>query len=177
VSRVGNVIFLVAGEGPHRGEFESQVRTLGLEGAVRFLGRREDVSELISMSTLVVMPSLAESFGFSALEAMSLGKPVVASSTGGIPEVVVHRETGLLVPPADSDSLADAICQVLVNPSFADTLGRAGKRRSALFTFDRMISGYEAIYERINLRGPFALGSKDEPSATAKRIETIVKEH
>jgi glycosyltransferase involved in cell wall biosynthesis len=97
----------------------------------------------------VVLPSLAESFGFALVEAMSLGKPVVASTSGGIPEVVVNGETGLLVPPADSKALADAICRVLTTPGLAQTLGNGGRKRASLFTFDRMILEYEEVYERV----------------------------
>jgi len=146
VSHVGNLVVLVAGEGPHRATLAAGVRRRGLDHMVRFLGQRNDIPELISLASVVVLPSLAESFGFVLLEAMSLGKPVVASTTGGIPEVVSHGETGLLVPPGDSLSLADSIIRVLLQPDLAAQLAAKGKQRAQLFTFDRMIRGYEAVY-------------------------------
>src|SRR5262249_3441226 len=96
ISQVGKVTVLLGGEGIHRTELEAYVSKWGLEGIVKFLGRSREVAELISLASLLVLPSLAESFGFVLLEAMSLGKPVVASDTGGIPEVVTDGETGLL---------------------------------------------------------------------------------
>ena len=146
-ARCGQVIFLLAGEGLHRTRLEDEVRTRSLQNVVHFLGRRNDVPELIALSSLVVLPSLAESFGFAALEAMSLGKPVVAAATGGIPEVVADGKTGLIVPPAEPASLADAICRVLQNRVEAQAFGEAGRRRAAEFSFDRMIRSYEDVYE------------------------------
>jgi glycosyltransferase involved in cell wall biosynthesis/GT2 family glycosyltransferase len=165
-SRVGSVVFLLAGDGPQRGEFEAEVRARGLQNTVRFLGRRDDVSELISLSSLVVLPSLAESFGFTLLEAMSLAKPVVASTTGGIPEVAPHGETGLLVPPADSRALANAICDILENPERAQAFGEAGRRRATQFTFERMMGGYERVYQKvIERRIENEYGEQPAPSA------------
>ena len=148
-SRSGPLVVLIAGEGPHRGVLEGEVQKRGLQGSVRFLGRRHDVPELLAIASVVAVPSLAESFGFVCLEAMSVGRPVVASTTGGIPEVVADEKTGLLVPPADSASLAKAICHILQDPEWARTLGEAGQQRAALFAFDRMMSGYEAVYQRV----------------------------
>ena len=169
--RAGRVIFLLAGDGKHRAELEAEVRARGIEGSVRFLGRRDDVPELIALSTLVVLPSLAESFGFSLLEAMSMGKPVVGSTTGGIPEVVTDGETGLLVPAADSSSLADAICRILQDEKLAQMLGEAGRRSAARFTFERMISGYQAVYQKVTEHR--AKESYEErPARSAKREGT-----
>lgn len=147
-SRVGPVTLLLGGEGPHRRELEAMARSRGIEDRVRFLGRRSDVAELISLCSLLVLPSLAESFGFVLVEAMSLGKAVVATTTGGIPEVVDHEKTGLLVPPADSEQLAEAICRILQSPEWAREMGDEGRKRAARFSFDSMMRGYEAVYER-----------------------------
>jgi glycosyltransferase involved in cell wall biosynthesis len=148
-SRVGAVTVLLGGEGAHRADLEAKVRSQGIENVVRFLGRRSDVAELISLCSLLVLPSLAESFGFVLVEAMSLGKPIVASTTGGIPEVVAHDQTGLLVPLADSRALAESICRVLQSPERARELGEEGRKRAARFSFDQMIRGYEGVYERV----------------------------
>jgi len=150
VARAGSTIFLLAGEGTYRAALEADVKVRGLEKIVRFLGWCDDVPGLISVASVVVLPSLAESFGFAALEAMSLGKPVVASTAGGIPEVVVDGGTGLLVPPGDSQALANAICRVLQDPDWARMLSIAGRQHAALFTPERMMRGYETVYERLN---------------------------
>jgi glycosyltransferase involved in cell wall biosynthesis len=169
LSRVGPLAVLLGGDGPHRGALEAEVRARGLQHCVRFLGRRDDVPELISLASLVVLPSLAESFGFALLEAMSLGKPVVASMTGGIPEVVADGETGLLVPPADSQALAEAICRVLQDPEWAQSLGAAGRHRAAAFGFEPMIRGYESIYERVIAPTPRRERAYDRPSSATER--------
>ena len=88
----------------------------------------------------------AESFGFAVLEAMSLGRPVVAAATGGLREVIEDERNGLLVPPKDSGSLAEAMIRVLRDPGLTARLGAAGKERAAVFSFERMMSGYESVY-------------------------------
>jgi glycosyltransferase involved in cell wall biosynthesis len=98
---------------------------------------------------VVVLPSLAESFGFAVLEAMSLGRPVVATTTGGVPEVVSNGKTGLLVPPADAEALGAAVGRVLGDPALARRLGEAGRARAATFGFDRMMHGYQAVYQQL----------------------------
>lgn len=146
---VGETTFLLAGAGPHRAELEAEVSRLNLQPSVRFLGRRNDVAELYSLADVVVLPSLAESFGFALVEAMSLGKTVVAAATGGMREIVQDGETGFLVPQADAAALATATARVLGDPALARKLGSAGRERSQQFNFDAMIRGYETVYDRL----------------------------
>jgi glycosyltransferase involved in cell wall biosynthesis/GT2 family glycosyltransferase len=148
--QVGPLVVLLAGDGPHREQLESEVRLRGLDSVVRFLGRRDDIPELISLSSVVVLPSLAESFGLAALEAMSLGRPVVAARTGGIPEVVVDGRTGLLVPPGDADGLAVALSRILKDREWAAALGEEACRRATFFSVERMMRGYEAVYDGVD---------------------------
>jgi starch synthase len=108
-----------------------------------------DVHALIALASVVVLPSLAESFGFAALEAMSLGRPVVASRAGGLPEVVSDGETGLLVDVGDAPALARALVALLRDPGRAAALGAAGRERARTFSCERMLRGYEAVYGRI----------------------------
>lgn len=148
MAEAGPVQVLLAGVGPHQDEIAAQVQERGLQEAVRFLGRRQDVPQLLALANLVVLPSLAESFGYALVEAMCLGKPIVASTCGGIPEVV-GKETALLVPMADAPALEEAILQVLRSPDLARRLGEAGRQRAPLFSTERMIRGYEAVYRRV----------------------------
>jgi glycogen(starch) synthase len=141
-----SVRLLVAGDGPHRAEMEAAVARFGLEGVVTFLGRRTDVPTLLALAAVVVVPSLAESFGFVALEAMAVGRPVVAAATGGLPEVVEDGRSGLLVPQGDPRPLAAAVASLLASPALASALGEEGRRRRACFTAERMVRGYEAVY-------------------------------
>lgn len=144
---------LLAGDGPHRAEIEGQARQHGVLDQLRFLGRRADVPELIALSDLVVMPSLAESFGFAALEAMSQARPVVAFDTGGLPEVVGDNEGGLIVPQGDSHAFAAAIEKILGDPLLAQRLGEKGRHRAVRFGVRPMIEGYERVYEMVSTRG------------------------
>lgn len=146
---VGPLAVLLAGDGPHRQHLELEVRRRRLGSVVRFLGRRRDIPELISLSSVVVLPSLAESFGFAALEAMSLGRPVVASTAGGLPEVVVDGRTGLLVTTGDPEALAVALSRIIKDREWALALGEEGRRQAALFSVEKMMRGYEAVYDAI----------------------------
>jgi glycosyltransferase involved in cell wall biosynthesis len=146
---VPEVLVLCAGDGPHRAAFEHEAAERGLTHAVRFLGQRGDVPALIGLSRLVVLPSLAESFGFAALEGMALGRPVVASRAGGLPEVVADGETGLLVDVGDAPGLARALTALLRDPERAAQMGGRGRERARAFSCERMMRGYEAVYARI----------------------------
>jgi glycosyltransferase involved in cell wall biosynthesis len=171
VEQAGPLTVLIAGDGPHRGLLEADARARGLAEFVRFLGRRDDVAALIGLASLVVLPSLAESFGFVLVEAMGLGKPVVATTTGGIPEVVSDGETGLLVPPGNAPALAGAIARLLRDPAEATALGEAGRRRSALFTFERMMRGYEAVYESVLAsRGRSGMPRRDRTGSAPQSV-------
>jgi glycosyltransferase involved in cell wall biosynthesis len=142
--------FLIVGEGPQRAELEALTRRLGLAGAVRFLGYRDDVSVLLALSSVVVVPSLREAFGLILLEAMAQARPVVATRVGGIPEVVEDGLTGRLVPPADPVALAQAILGLLQNPEAAASMGRRGQTVVAeLFSPALMTQRVMSVYGRI----------------------------
>lgn len=137
---------VVAGDGPHATVIRQLAERSGLRPAPSFLGQRGDVPRLMALADVVVVPSLAESFGFVALEAMALGRPVVAAATGGLVEIVEHEKSGLLVPKGDARALAAAVTRVLSAPDLARRLGEQGRARSAEFTAERMVRGYEAVY-------------------------------
>jgi glycosyltransferase involved in cell wall biosynthesis len=129
-ARRPGVRWLLVGDGPLRGELEARCRSLGLASLVTFAGWREDVPDLLALGDLFVLPSLAEHFGRVLIEAMALGKPVVATAAGGVPEVVADGETGLLVPPADPEALAGAVEALLADRERAARLGVAARRRA-----------------------------------------------
>jgi glycosyltransferase involved in cell wall biosynthesis len=140
----------VAGTGALEGAFRERVRSLGCDQVVRFLGFRRDVPDLMVASDLVVLPSLAEAFGLAVAEALYLGVPVVATRTGGLPEIVTDGVDGLLVPPADSVALAAAIADLLNDPHRRAALaGRGRERIHREFSFERMLRAYERIYDRL----------------------------
>jgi len=146
----GKLRLLVAGAGPFRETYGREVSGLGVEEAVRFLGFRTDIARILSVSDVVVLPSVAEAFGLVLAEAMAMEKAVVATRVGGIPEIIQDGVTGVLVPPASPEALADAILALLRDPVRRAQLGRAGRRRvEEAFRFERMMEGYEAVYETL----------------------------
>ena len=120
---------VIAGDGPDRPAVEGEVRRLGLQSVVRLAGERDDVGELLAKADLFVLSSRSEGLPLSILEAMATGLPVVASRVGGVPELVVDGETGLLVPPGDPHALAAAIERLLDDPALRRRLGTAGRTR------------------------------------------------
>jgi glycosyltransferase involved in cell wall biosynthesis len=128
---------------------------LGLSDRVVFTGRRSDVPDLIAASNVVVIASEAEPFGRVALEAMAFGKPVVGTSAGGLPEVVGHEETGLLVPPRRPDAIAEALLRLVQDPALAERLGRCGHARvRERFALAEAVRRTEALYDEIAAAPP-----------------------
>ncbi|MGQ9531467.1 MAG: glycosyltransferase [Desulfotomaculales bacterium] len=121
------VRFLVVGAGPGRGSLEAYAGRLGIAKQVKFTGFVEDVASLLGAVDLVVVPSLWEGFGLTAVEALNVGVPVVATAVGGLPEVVRPRETGLLVPPGDSEALAREILWALSHPVEVRAMAERGR--------------------------------------------------
>jgi len=149
--RIPDVVVLVAGTGPFESRYRALSNLLGLEGAVRFLGFRRDLPDVIAAADLVVLPSLAEAFGLVLVEALYLGVPVVASRVGGIPEIVENEVDGLLVSPGDRDALAGALVRVLEDSVLRDRLAGAGRGRVARrFAFDHMVREYERVYDELD---------------------------
>jgi len=137
--------------GEHEGlgaSLEKLAAELGVREKVIFGGRRKDVPDLMNAADLVLIPSDAEPFGRVAIEAMALGKPVVGTRAGGLPEVVRDGETGLLVVPRFPESLAQACVRVLQNSPLAHNLGEAGRARvESCFHIDQTVREIQALYE------------------------------
>ena len=125
----GAARLLIAGDGPERPAVAAEAVRLGVDSAVELLGTRGDVDELLADADLFVLSSDSEGLPMSVLEAMAAGLPVVASSVGGVPELVREGETGALVPPRDSAALAGAIGRIVGDPALRDRMGEAGRRR------------------------------------------------
>ena len=120
---------VLAGDGPSREQLEYLTAELRLNDRVRFLGEvaHEDVPGVLQSFDIFAMPSTWEGFGVSALEASAMELPVVASDVHGIPDVVVHGETGILTPPRDVEAIADAIARLIADPELRRTMGAAGR--------------------------------------------------
>lgn len=143
--------WLLVGEGPARDRLRTLAAELGLSGQVVFAGMRRDVASLLPAMDLFVCPSLYEGFGIAIVEAMAAGRPVIASAAGGIPEIVVHEETGLLVPPGDAVALADAIVALLTRPDRARAMGARGRERAReKFSIASAVRRHQQLYESLS---------------------------
>lgn len=150
VRAVPDARLVILGQGELHDSLATQVRHLGLEKHVALPGFRTDVLSLMKTADLFVMSSVMEGLGTSLLDAMASARPIVATKTGGIPEVVVHEETGLLVPPRDANALAEAIIAVLQDPERARRYATAGfERVHRHFSVGRMVEGTVAVYETL----------------------------
>lgn len=135
----------------------------GLEGRLQFLGRRLDAQSFLAAATVVVNPADVEGLPIALLEAMGLGRPVVATDVGGVPSVVIEGRTGRLVPPKDPERLAAAVLELVADPDEADRMGR----RAAVLVREQhgmaeMVARYERVFEEV-------LGEATEPARAASR--------
>lgn len=137
----------IAGNGPCFAQLERQAHDLKLTDAVQFLGEVRDVAELLARSRLFILPSFSEGISLTLLEAMARGLPVVATRVGGVPEVVVDGETGLLVPAHEVNALARGIVSLWNDAERGARWGRAGRQRvEENFDIRRMVAQYEDLY-------------------------------
>ena len=140
---------LMVGEGPELGRAEQLIDELHIGGHVELIGEAQDVVGLLSVSDLFLLPSLQESFGLSALEAMACGVPVVSSNVGGLPEVVVDGVTGFLHPPDEVSQMAESAIRILSDPELHARMAADGVRlANERFSADRIVPHYEAVYEQ-----------------------------
>jgi glycosyltransferase involved in cell wall biosynthesis len=147
-------VLALGGDGEERGALERQAEALGLADRVRFLGRRDDVPDLLAAADLFVMPSRAEGLGVAALESMAAGTPVLGARVGGLANAVAHEQTGLLVPPEDADALGQALDRLLDDAALRERLGAAGPARiEEGFSARAMVESYLALYHEV-LDGP-----------------------
>ncbi|HEX5011308.1 MAG TPA: glycosyltransferase family 4 protein [Planctomycetota bacterium] len=141
---------LVVGEGELLPDLKEQARALHVEGRVLFPGFRTDVPALLRAFDLFVFPSHLEGLGTSVLDALAVGLPVVATTAGGIPEMITDGVHGRLVPPRDPAALAAAMIELLEQPERARQMGEAGRARvMAEFTAERMVEKTLLEYERL----------------------------
>lgn len=145
--------WLLVGDGPARDRLRSLASELGLSGQVLFAGMRDDVASVLPVMDIFVCPSLYEGFGIAIVEAMAAGRPVVASAVGGIPEIVVHEDTGLLVPPGDAAALAGALATLLTHPGQARAMGARGQARAReRFSIETAVQQHQQLYESLRKR-------------------------
>ncbi len=138
---------LIAGSGRLEARLRTQVDALGLGERVRFLGYVSDVQSVFARLDVLIVPSLADSCPLVTLEGMMMALPVVGSRTGGIAEMILHGETGLLVPPGDSGAIAHACRYLLRNPEVGREMGKRGRKRVlSEFHPSKFIARHETLY-------------------------------
>ncbi|HEY9722283.1 MAG TPA: glycosyltransferase, partial [Oscillatoriaceae cyanobacterium] len=149
---VGDDIFQFRGE---RTRLEALAASLGIGERIAFVGHREDVPGVLEQFDLFVLPSLYEPFGRVLIEAMAATRPIVATFAGGVPEIVLDGETGVLVPPGDDERLAQAIAAVLADSALAKRLATAARQRvETHFALTRTVEGVMQAYGDWGLTAP-----------------------
>ncbi|HUN65333.1 MAG TPA: N-acetyl-alpha-D-glucosaminyl L-malate synthase BshA [Bacteroidota bacterium] len=163
VKRVGDVVrifervhqkipskLMLVGDGPDRSNCEQLARDLGVFGEIKFLGKQSELIALLSAADLFLIPSQSESFGLSALEAMACGTPVIASSVGGLPELVQHGATGYIAEIGDIDRMARYSIDLLTNDQKYRMFSLAARNRAVeLFDSRGIVDRYERYYEQV----------------------------
>jgi len=143
-----HLVFVGRVEQPFKEEFEDAIKSAGIDDRVTMTGIRHDVPRLLDSFTMTTMPSHIETFGIAALEAMARSKAVVATKVGGLPEVVRHLQTGLLVD-VRSDEIAEAVSYLLSNNEIRETMGANGRQLvKQKFTIGEMVRQFEGVYNR-----------------------------
>ncbi len=137
---------LMVGDGPDRQRAENRCRDLKICDKVRFLGKQEQVEEVLSISDLFLIPSGSETFGLAALEAMSCGVPVISSNIGGLPEVNIHGETGYLCDLGDVEAMGRYSLKILKDEKLHKKMSLNARKRAEKFELSQVVSVYEDYY-------------------------------
>ena len=143
------VSFVFLGDGELRDQLEAMVEQLGLKENVKFLGWWQDVADVMSVFDIFVLPSLNEGMGRVLIEAMVLGKPVVASSIGGIPDLVIDGENGFLFPVGDIEALVARIKDLLNDSGKRENMGNSGQRLAVKYSSDEMVGKIDILYGQL----------------------------
>ncbi len=145
-----NMELWLVGDGPLRPEIEKLVKEKELENKVKFLGVRSDILQLLSESDVFILPSDWEGVPLTVLEAMATGKPVIATTVGGVSELVEDGRTGILVPPKDPKALAQAILRLAKDPAMRESMGKEGQKRAIeKFDIKQTARQYEELYLKL----------------------------
>ncbi len=147
VEKIPSAKLLIAGDGPLRNELFELTEKLALTSTVKFLGNRRDIPELLRIFDVFALSSIKEGLPITLLEAMASEVPTVATDVDGNPELVVHNQTGYIVPARDPNSLADKIITLLMDKEKAKRMGEMGRvRAEEEFSFEKMSAKYDVLY-------------------------------
>jgi L-malate glycosyltransferase len=141
---------MLIGDGPDRSAAEHLALRHGIQDRIHFLGKQDEVHELLPLADLMIMPSQMESFGLAALEAMACGVPAIATRVGGVPELIDNNVTGMLFDIGDVDAMAKAAISLLTDPPRLNAMSQAARRTAQdRFCTTRIIPLYEDYYRRV----------------------------
>jgi glycosyltransferase involved in cell wall biosynthesis len=146
---IDGVRFFIVGEGTLRQKLEARIKKVGMEKAIVLTGFRDDALELMSLFHCFVLSSYLEGLCTSIMDAHAMGVPVVATRTGGVPDLVEDGVTGLLVPPKHPDLLADAMVRMIRNPGLRETCAGAAKTKAESYDYRHMVRGTLEIYQQM----------------------------
>lgn len=149
VSERMDVHLVLCGDGDQRSHLELLAKTLGITDRVTFLGYRLDVPEILANLDLLLIPSRYEGLPLSVLEAWAASRPIVATAVPGIRDLIQDGQDGLLVLPEDPNQMAAAIQRVLGEPGLANRLSFGGGQRVLEYGVDRMVAGYDRLYQEL----------------------------
>lgn len=149
ISKYPEVFFIFTGDGPLEQNLERQAFKSGIKDNIIFLGWRNDIAGIISVYDIFALPSLNEGMGRVLVEAMALGKPIVASNVGGIPDLVTHGKNGFLVPPKNPEKLAKYIQILIGDKEKRKKMGQAGKEMVKNFSKEKMVEKIANLYEEL----------------------------
>lgn len=140
---------VIAGHGPCRDALVQQARSLGIDGSVRFLGSRGDVDGILRGADVAALSSDREGSPLLMFECMANGTPLVATAVGGIPEVIEHERTGILVPRRDPQALTAALVRLLTDPPLRAEIAEAARRRLPAFSIESTVARFVELYESL----------------------------
>jgi glycosyltransferase involved in cell wall biosynthesis len=168
-----DVAFLVVGDGPRRQMLTEMAKELEIEDAVVFAGARDDVPSLLKLMDVFVLSSLSEGSPNAVLEAMAAGLPVIATDVGGLPDIVIDGESGILVPPGDWEALEKAITELLADPERAAAMGRMGLANAAdKHDIEKVVRRVEGIMDRLlDLPRGRVRGTRGRSDSESLRLE------
>ncbi len=143
---------LFVGDGPERSKIEDIARQKNICDKIRFLGRQEEMEDILAITDLFVLPSSYESFGLVALEAMASQVPVISSNAGGLPEINIDGVTGFLSDVGDTRSMSENALKILRNPGLLKEMKKNALEHAQKFDIDKIVPQYERLYERVTER-------------------------
>jgi glycosyltransferase involved in cell wall biosynthesis len=147
-----DALFLLVGDGPEKDRYMRLTDEMGIRDNVFFLGLRKDIGEILQIIDFFALSSLGEGLSLAILEAMAAGKAVLATDVGGNGELVIHGETGFLVPSGDTEQFADILSEMIDRPDATRKMGRAGRERvRSKFTLEQQLRSVEALYDSFEL--------------------------